>query len=338
LGLIYSVNIAGQEISATLEPILIDLSVSLRAGTTSDQASITVDDSKGRIRMPKDGDPGVVSIRGVEVFRGTVNDVSSKGDRGGGRTLAIGLNGMDTKGKAKEQKLKHWDQAPVKKILEDAGKAAGVNDVRVDPEIGSQTIEYLLQHQESFIHLGQRLSVMLGGTFKIMGDRAIFVKRGAATSASGQPLVPVIARWGEGGNLLGWDITPIIGRARHKTAKVRHYDKKKAEWQQETSDSDDQGAVAAHTARYGAANKDEAKSRAKSDSASADRERGGGSIEILGNERAQPEAKVTIVGARPGIDGTYTIDGVIHKVSRGGGFDTSLQLKQPGGGAGTDTR
>jgi hypothetical protein len=41
---------------------------------------------------------------------------------------------------------------------------------------------------------------------------------------------------------------------------------------------------------------------------------------------------------RSGVDGTYRIAGVLHELNRTSGFITQLELKQPGGGAGTDPR
>jgi len=50
------------------------------------------------------------------------------------------------------------------------------------------------------------------------------------------------------------------------------------------------------------------------------------------------EGWCSISGVRPGIDGTYLIETVKHSASRSGGATTSLDLKQPGGGAGKDSR
>lgn len=53
---------------------------------------------------------------------------------------------------------------------------------------------------------------------------------------------------------------------------------------------------------------------------------------------AQAEAPFVFSGARAGVDGTYRISSRTHRADRGGGSITELQIKQPEGGAGKDTR
>ena len=331
----YKIVVGGVDITSRVTPYLLSLAVSLQAGTVSDQATIEVDDTNGRIKLPKDGDEARVSIAGIEVFRGKVNDVSSSGSKSG-RKISIACTGMDTKGKAKEPRHKHYDKKKVSEILSDAGKYADVQDVKIDSELGNVVLDYVQQTGESFVHLANRLSIMLGGTFKIMGDKAVMVKRNAGRSASGKPLVTIRASWGT--NLIDWQITPLIGRPRHKAVQARWYDTKKAKWVTEKADTKDSGATATSTVRYHSGGEEEAKSRSKADSAEADRNKGDGTITIDGDARAQPEAKCILAGARAGIDGQYLIDGVEHKLDRGGGFTTSLKLKYPSGGAGSDGR
>ena len=186
----YRIVVGGTDITSRVSPILLNLSVSLQAGTVSDQATVEVDDSYGRLRLPKDGDDASISIGTntsglIEVFRGKVNNVSSAGSRDG-RKITITCTGMDTKGKAKEPRFKHYDKKKVKDILSDAGKYAGVSSVKIDDELGNVELEYAQQANESFVHLGHRLSVMLGGTFKIMGDKAVMVKRNRRAITGGK--------------------------------------------------------------------------------------------------------------------------------------------------------
>lgn len=70
----------------------------------------------------------------------------------------------------------------------------------------------------------------------------------------------------------------------------------------------------------------------------AEREGGEGSVEMALTVEAQAEASFILSGARAGVDGEYRIASVRHKADRGGGSTTSLEVKQPGGTAGKDTR
>jgi len=82
----------------------------------------------------------------------------------------------------------------------------------------------------------------------------------------------------------------------------------------------------------------QAKQKAGAEGKRSDREKGGGSVSILGDPNAEPEALCNISGIRPGIDGSYRIAAVTHNLSKGGGFTTELDLKQPQNGAGVDKR
>jgi phage protein D len=81
-----------------------------------------------------------------------------------------------------------------------------------------------------------------------------------------------------------------------------------------------------------------AKRRAKGRKAKSEREGGGGTVRILLDPKAKAEGTLVLKGTRPGIDGTYRITGVTHKIDRSGGAETTLEIKQPQGEAGKDER
>ena len=330
----FMVNVAGTNITAPLLPVLISLKVSDKAGTHSDTASLEIDDRDGRIILPTKGAPVEVALGWVDegvrvVFIGTVDEVKSKGDRGGGRVLTITAKGLDTTGAAKEGQQRHFDDQTIEAILKKAGEPAGVTDIEVDPELSGITRPYFGMHDESFVHAGERLAREIGGNFRVRGTKAIMSRRGAAYGPT------VAAAWGQ--NLHSWDISPALGRPAFAKASSRWYDPVKAAWQEEEEETSlDAKATFRH--RYTKADKGEAKQQAKSDKATSERDAGEGSVEIEGNTAAIPDGLCIVVGARPGVDGVYRIDGVTHTYSRGGGFVSRLELKQPQSGAGTDGR
>jgi phage protein D len=214
--------VAGSNITSTLAPVLISLTVSDKVGTHTDTATIEVDDTGGRIALPAKGAPVVVALgwdgEGMRpVFTGTVDEVRSSGSRGGGRTVSITAKGMDTTKKPKEAQQRHFDGKTVKDIISEAGQAAGVTDVEIDPSLASIPRAYFEMRDESFIHMGERLAREIGGNFRVHGSRAVMSKRGGAYTAA------VVAAWGR--NLHSWDITPTMGRTQYKTVRARWYDK-----------------------------------------------------------------------------------------------------------------
>jgi phage protein D len=320
-----SVTVAGTNITSTLMPVLTSLSVSDKVGTHADTATLSIDDSNGRIVLPQIGAPVTIALgwagAGVRVvFEGTVDEVKSSGSRGAGRMLTITAKGVDTTAPPKQGQQRHFDDKTIQDILTEAGQAAGITSIDVDPDLASIRRAYVDMRDESFVHLGERLAREIGGNFRIQGTRAILSKRDSRYSAA------VTATWGV--NLHAWDIAPQLGRTRFSAIRTRWYDTAKAEWNTvETATGLDVDAIYAD--RLPRASEDEANQQNASDQATTRRDKGGGSVTIEGNTEAVPDGLCIIVGARPGIDGAYRIDSVTHSFSRGGGFVSQLSLKQP---------
>lgn len=320
------VTVGGSNITSTISPVLTSISVSSKVGTHSDTATLELDDTDGRISMPSIGAPVVIALgweeQGVRVvFTGTVDEIKSSGSRSGGRMMNITAKGMDTTKKPKQAQQRHFDKKSVKDILTAAGKSAGIEEVDVDPSLASIVRQYFDMRDESFIHAGERLAREIGGNFRVQGTKAIMSKRGGAYTAAVQ------AAWGV--NLHSWDMSPSLGRTQFNKTRARWYDKKKAEWQTSEQDTDLQ-VDATFDHRYSKADKDEADQQADSDKATSKRDSGEGSVTIEGDTGAVPDGLCIISGARAGIDGPYRIESVTHQYSRGGGFTTQLNLKQPG--------
>lgn len=334
-----SVRVGGDDITDALLPRLIRLSVSDKAGSSSDTASIDIDDTDGAIIMPESGDQVTILLgwegQGIGVvFEGTIDEISASGGRSG-RTLSISAKGMDTRGKAKQGQRRHFDDTTIGDALKKAGQTAGYS-VTVDKALAGIKRKYIALDDESFAAFGERLAREVGGTFKMVGgNKAILAKRNGGQSASGGQLPVVVAAWGV--NLHSYDVTPILGRPVEKKTKSRWYDQKAATWKEEEADTDTEDAETEKPARYSEADQDRAKEQAGSDAVESDRKSGDGSVTIEGNISAQPEAICMIVACRPGIDGDYRIEGVDHEYSRGG-FITRLELGQPKGKAGKDKR
>lgn len=323
---IFDVTVDGSSIARALAPILTSISVSDQAGTHGDTANIELDDKGGRIAMPKPGAKIVVSLGWMgaglrEVFAGTVDEVRSTGSRGGGMALSIMAKGFDTTSKAKEGQDRHFDDKTVEEIANSAASGAGIK-VDVDPQVAAIVIPYIEMRGESLLHFGQRLARMVGASFRVQGERAIIARRASDYTPE------VTAAWGV--NLHSWDITPFVGRNRYKTANAKYYDK--ATGRTETvSTVVDQNAMtnAGFYRREMAGDRAEAERAVKADAAVIREKGGAGSVVIEGAPDAVPDGLCRVVGARPGIDGSYRIKGITHTMTRGGGYTTAIDLAQP---------
>lgn len=331
--------IDGVNVTDRISPLLISLSVSDRPGTLSDSATIELDDTDGRAIMP--ADKAAVSIKlgwdgeGVgEIFRGTV-DGSPRADGGrGGRTMSITAKSMDVRSRAKQRQRRHFDDETIEKALQETGKWAGIS-VSVDPSLASITRDYIALENESFAEFGERIAREVGGTFKIVGDRAVLVKRNGGVNAAGAALATVQAVWGE--NLHDYSIAPIVGRRLEKSVRTRWYDPKAAEYKTTDAETGTEGATTTYSDDFDESDASSSQHRASALAAELDRKSGEGTVTIEGNIGAQPEGSCVVAKCRPGIDGTYRIEGVTHDYSRSG-WVTRLELGQPKGEAGKDKR
>jgi phage protein D len=329
---IYTIAVNGTALS--LSSILTGLTVILNTAGQADAAELTLDDSGGAVVMPQPGASISVSLgwRGEgnrEVFVGTVTEVRATGSRSSGRALSISAQGFDALAGGKDQQRRSWDDATVKTILQDAGQTAGIMSVEVDPTLAPVIVDYWLMLDESFIAMGRRLAAEVGGQFRMRGDTAVMAKRAGAYTPT------VLAAVGS--TLHSWDIAPILSRDRCGKVKAKWFDKAASEWRiVEVNTGVKSDAVM--TIREASATEAEARRRAEARAAAIKEATGGGSVRIEGDTGAVPDGLCAVVGARPGIDGSYRIRTVTHSYTRSGGFTTDLELVQPQSGAGEDSR
>jgi phage protein D len=335
----FIVTVGGRAVTSAFNDLVTEITVTDAAGLNSDSASIELDDSGGRIRLPSKGDPLSISFGwegqgGVVAFEGKIEDITSTGGRGQGRMLSISAKSLDTESKAKEHREKHWDDKTLGDVMKEAGQFAGVS-VKVHGSLASIKRDYWSMNGQSFIAWGDRLARDLGATFKIRNNQATFVPRNEGIGAGGTALSAISAAWGK--NLISWSLSPACGRPQFAKFAARWFDVKKAKWMRTTVEG--QASVSSEsTERYSEADDDAAKDRSGSAKKGGDREKGGGTVTIDGEPAARAEAECIVSGVRPGIDGNYRIDTAAHTYKRGGGFVSVLTLKQPDGEAGTDNR
>lgn len=340
---IYTVSIDGQDLSAGFVAYVTSITIKDAAGTKSDTASIELDDAGGQISFPRIGAKIEIGLgweggSAVVVFEGVVDEVKCSGTRGGGMTMSVSAKSADTRGKLKQSEEKHKDKAKLGDVASEWGKDAGLKEVKVHQDLAKIERPYWSMEGEHFMSWASRVAREIGATFKVMGDRAVMTPRSAGQSASGKPLQKITARVGE--NVISWNMTPVMSRPAFKKFVRRFYDPAEAKYKSEEFEARevDAGIEASTTARYVEPDKDTAKQGAESSEKEADREKGGGSVTIDGDPGAQAEAECELIGARAGIDGTYRVESVTHKLTRGGGWTTDLELKQPKGEAGKDSR
>lgn len=333
----WQVLVGGTDVTGNMTPFLMSIDVSDKDGTASDSCRLTFDDVNGQALLPAKGVSVKVLAGGQQIFEGTVDSTPWSLSRGGGRLLTVAAKGFDTRGKAKEGQLWHLDDSTLAQALEKGAQKAGMSVV-VDPALGAFQRSYWTPDGASFLAWGQKLAKEMGATFKLRGNQAVFAKRGQGASAVGSAMPTVTGTVGR--NVLSVDIDPSKGRPSAKRKRVRFFDRASASFKEKVVDVEgaDDATQAFATQRGLASDEDHAAAMADGQKSYTDREAGAGRVELDFDPTAQAEGTFVLTGARPGIDGTYRITGVTHRLDRNGGATTSLDLAQPQGAAGKDTR
>ncbi|WP_062111166.1 phage late control D family protein [Aureimonas sp. AU40] len=333
----WAVTIDGRDASSAMRPYLISIDISDKDGTSSDNCRLTFDDRGGQALLPKEGASVRVTMNGVVAFEGIVDSTPWTLTRGGGRLLEISAKGRDPRGKTKQGQRWHLDDATLGEALEKGASEAGLSGIVVAPDLAAIRRSYWSPDGASFLGWATRLARDLGATFKVRGDRGVFAARGEGLAATGAAMPTIRATIP--GNVISVRLDPLKGRSRYKKARVRSFDRDKAEFKVSDFEFDTgEDEPASEERRFDAADEDDAKAIGKGRKSEAARESGDGTIEMLLQPEAQAEGTLVLTGARDGIDGTFRIVSVNHKADRAGGALTSLEIKQPGGGAGRDSR
>lgn len=333
----FRVVVAGKDVTSRFAPRLLDLTVERSAGKAADCATVKIANPKGEVFMPSERAAMTIDLGGEWAFEGFVSEVQCDLSKGSGRTMSITASSVDQGSKAKEPMLRHMDDATLSEVATEFGQKAGL-DVQVSGSIATLHRDYWIQQNESFQSWGQRVANEVGGTFKIIGSRAFMTARNEGLSASGRTLTEISAVAGDNGNLISASIRPIVSRPKFRNVEISYFDTNKGERVTEEIDTGIGDVEAKLRSVINTAGKDHAQQKANALGKESDREKGQGDIVIVGDARAEPEAICTVAGVMPGADGAYRIDTVLHRMSKSGGFQTSLTLRQPQSGAGKDPR
>lgn len=231
----YSITVNGSDVTSKFDPVLISMTIKDSDGGKSDSLEITLDDTDGQILLPPvdaDIEARLWSLDTGEAvfFRGKTDEPRSHGSRGSGMTISITAHSADMKGEGKHKRHKHKDGGTFKDAASQFGQDAGFT-VQCDDDVGAVERDWWGQSNESFYSWGQRMADEIGATFKVRGTQAVFVSRNSSGSLG-------FVEASRPGNVISWDMTPIVARSSYETSKVRWYDPVEAKWNEESEDID----------------------------------------------------------------------------------------------------
>lgn len=340
------ITVGGRDVTSVWDPHLISVEVHLVATGGKSDCLITIDDRDASMQIPGRFAPITVALGWTSesmhvVFTGVVYEVESECFRkSSGRLLIVTGQGHSDLGNIKTR-FKHSmgegekeDGKPGKMVgldefLQKAAGFAGAS-IKVSPELSKIKRDFWSMN-ESFAQLGERLALELGGRFTISGTTASLVGATSATDGAGGALGGVQAKWGD--NMIGWRIKPFMPYPQYNAGKQDFFKIPDGLWdtiQKGFGGSAPFGqSTATATLPQAAPNSQVGDQQNGGIDSNSQAMRGDGFVTINGEPKAMPGAEIVIIGARPGIDGTYSMMGVDHTYIRGGGFTTRVRVGNP---------
>ncbi|XEI33352.1 phage late control D family protein [Aeromonas veronii] len=189
----YQLLIDGTDVSATIRPRLMSLNITDNRGFEADTIDIELDDSDGRLAMPRRGARMRVMIgwQGqplVDKGDYTIDEVEHTGapDR-----LTIRGKSADLRGNLNKLRQTSYHQQTVGSIVDAIAQRHSLIPACAERFKGMQ-IDHIDQQNESDPAFITRLAGQCGALTSIKSGRLLFIGQGKGLTASGKPLPSVI--------------------------------------------------------------------------------------------------------------------------------------------------
>jgi len=327
----FRVTLDGNDLTDRIRPRLITLRLSERRGGDADQLEITLDDSDGRLAMPREGATLSVQLgwsAGSDVTVGlvdkgkfTVDEVEHSGPPD---QITIRARATDFTSAIATRREKSWHDTTLGAIVKEI---AGRNRLttRCAPALAAIAIKAMAQTRESDIALLRRLGREHDAVATVKAGALILSPTGAATTATGAAIPAITIRCGDG------DRHSFRIRKREEAGSVSAdwHDRKSAKKKTVTVGSGT-GEVKRLARTY--SSEDAARRAATAEQGRATREPRSLDLGLaLGRLEIYPDRSVTVTGFKGEIDAVkWLVADVTHELLPDRGFTTALTLESVG--------
>jgi phage protein D len=323
----YQLTVDGKDITGTVEPRLVSLTLSEKRGGDADQLDLVLSDHDGKLAIPKKGAMIVLSLgwkQGADVTPGLIAKGTFKVDSarhsGAPDVITISARSADLAGGYRLRKEKSWRDTTLGAVLQDLAGAAGLTP-RIDPALAGIAIAFLAQHQKSDMALVRELGRKYDAVATVKDGKLVFAPKGKGATSTGQA-IPDLTLTRKSGD-------------RHDWSRVERdsYDGAEARWH-------DQGSATRRTEHAGGSGKRkrirkvyssqaDAQAAASAEAKRIARAAAEFSLDLaLGRADIYPDRAVTVSGFKPEIDASkWLIAEVSHSLDRSGGFRTKLKME-----------
>lgn len=185
----YQVRVDGSDISGTLRPRLMHMTITDNRGFSADTIEIALDDSDNKLAMPRRGATLQASIGwqgGPLVDKGTFK-IDEVEHGGAPDVLTIRGKSADLRGGMNKLRERSWHFETIGAIVEQLAARYGLI-----PSVGDafkgMVIDHIDQTNESDLAFLTRLAPEQDAIATVKSGRLMFIKAGNGTTASGKPL------------------------------------------------------------------------------------------------------------------------------------------------------
>jgi len=324
---LWRLTVGGTDISATVRPLLLSLSVTDHLDADSDELEVRLDWRDRAIALPRRG----VEIRlslgyaetGLVAMPGFVVDELQYGQQGAGLTLIIRGRAADLRGPLRAPKSRSLEAGTLGDLVSRVAADNGLTPV-VASDLAALAVGHVDQSAESDLHLVTRHARALGGAVKVADGRLVVTRVGAGvTAGTGRTLTAETIRMDEVGT---WWVTDQDRDAAGSVA-VPHHDLDTATTTWEVIENPESDGPPVEV-RYGNAGADQARAQATGTAEAAGR--GGKTIrlDLPGRPTLIAGGDIVLSGFGDGADGTWAVKSVSHTLD-GGGYRTSVEAETP---------
>jgi phage protein D len=322
----FSVTLDGQNLSTKIAPRLISLTISECRTDEADQLDLVLDDSDGRLALPKKGAVLAVSMGWtgqalVDKGTFTVDEVEHSGAPD---TITVRARSASMTKNMGERQEKSWHGQTLGAIVR---AIAGKHKLKptISDTLGKLTIPHIDQTHESDMAFLTRLAKRYDAVMTVKETRLLFLPIGAGVTASGKPL-PVVTIERSTGDQHRYSV-----RDRENFECVRAYWHSGKKGKRQTVYFGSATARSFKTLPEIYSTAGEATAAAKSELQRIERGQATlGYTLALGRPEIRPELTVNVRGFKPEIDGTdWLVSRATHTISDGG-LQTSLELERGG--------
>lgn len=321
----YSLSIGGLPAGHELRSRLLSISVVLNDGEQSDQLSLSIDDSPtltfGRIKLPETGKEIKVSL-GYDLHKAdmglfNVDQVSTSGSSGSGSINITAVPKL-----LLDEKTVTWAGKTVGDII---SSIASDNDLKAQVATRFKTLKTDVENQinETDLSFITRLAKRYNALAKPAGGGLLFLEKGAAATALGLPLLPVLLT---ASDIISWNCQ-LSDRTEYGSVVAVWHDRVAAQQQQVVAGT--KGKAPVRRIPHLFASEAEAKEAAQAALDEKGREESTLQLTVVGDPGIVAGGKIILAKVRDKVDGAWIIRSVTHSLD-GSGYQCSISAyKEP---------